>query len=102
MNDLQQAAETERVALAKIHSNLGMYALKGTFLGGTFFVFTVLFVAITQVITDRYFLKGWEFVGFVAGGAIPVTSYGAFIFKRALDLSAKVEKVGSIAASIKA
>jgi hypothetical protein len=77
-------------------TKLSRLGLRGTLWGALASLSAILVIAIAQVITDRYVVQGWQFTAMVAVVTISVTTYGAFIFNRALKISAGAKKNGCV------
>jgi len=93
MSEMNQDHEN---ALAKLQYDyqLARLGLQGTLYGAWASLAAIVAIAVVQVAIDRYVVQGWAFVAMVAVVVVPVTFYGAFIFDRALTVSAKFEKEG--------
>jgi hypothetical protein len=90
------------IALARLQYDhqLATTGLQGTLKGALASMVGIVAVVIAQVTTDRYVVQGWAFAAMVAAIVVPITFYGAFIFNRALNVSAKIAKEsGSFTAS---
>jgi hypothetical protein len=97
MERVMSDGNTDReVILAKLQYDhqLAELGLSGTLKGACAALVAIVAIAVVQIWLDRYVVQGWSFAAMVAVIVIPVTFYGAFIFNRALNVSAKVEKSG--------
>jgi hypothetical protein len=84
------------IVLTKLQNDhqLARLGLQGTLFGAVAALIAIVIIVVIQVATGRYVIEGWAFAGMVAAIVIPVTFYGAFIFNRALSVSASVAKEG--------
>jgi len=90
------------LALVKLQNDhkLACLGLQGTLWGAWAALIAIVAIAVVQVVTGRNVVEGWAFAAMVAAIVVAVTFYGAFIFNRALSVSAKIEKQGgSVSAS---
>ena len=90
-------SDTDReIVLAKLQYDheLAQLGLSGTLKGACAALVAIVVIAAVQIWLDRYVVQGWSFAALVAAIVVPITFYGAFIFKRALDVSARIEKSG--------
>jgi hypothetical protein len=90
--------ENTKVMLAKLgyDHQIARLGLQGTLYGAWASLVAIVAIVIAQVATERYVVQGWAFATMVGLIVISVTAYGAFIFDRALTVSAKVDKEGHI------
>ena len=51
-------------------------------------------IVLMPVFSSLALVQRWEVVGVVAAFVVPIVFYGAFIFSRALKISAKIDKAG--------
>ncbi len=95
-NGERYSDDTTKVTLTKLKYDheLASLGLQGTLWGAWASLGAIVIIVVAQVITERYVLQGWPLTAMVAVVAGSVTFYGAFIFQRALNISAKVEKAG--------
>jgi hypothetical protein len=93
MPDINPDLENSLVKLQNDYE-LARVGLQGTLWGAWAALTAIVAIAVVQIVIDRYVVRGWEFVAMVAVIVIPVTFYGAFIFKRAIGISVKIEKQG--------
>ena len=84
------------IVLTKLQNDhqLAQLGLRGTLFGSVASLITIVMIVVVQVATDRHIVEGWAFAGMVAAIVLPVTFYGAFIFNRALTVSANVAAEG--------
>ena len=87
--------EDREVTLVRLKCDheLAMLGLHGTLKGSFAALAAMVIIAVTQVSLDRYVVKDWAFAGMVAAMVVAIALYGAFIFNRALKISAKVGTV---------
>jgi hypothetical protein len=85
-----------QITLTKLRYDheIARLGLQGTLWGAWASLAALVVIVIAQVMTERYVVQGWAFAVMAAVMAMSVTFYGAFIFDRALNISAKVEKEG--------
>jgi hypothetical protein len=90
--------ENTKVILAKLEYDhqLARLGLQGTLWGALASLAAIVTIVIAEVATERYVVQGLAFAAMVGLIVISVTAYGAFIFDRALTVSAKVDKEGHI------
>jgi hypothetical protein len=84
------------IALVKLQNDykLACLGLQGTLWGAWAALIAIVAIAAIQAVTDRHVVEGWAFFWMVAAIVVAVTFYGAFIFNRALSVSAKIERQG--------
>jgi hypothetical protein len=93
---MSDANPDREVVLAKLQYDhqLARLGLQGTLWGAWASLIAIVAIAVVQVTTNRYVIQGWAFAGMVAVIVVPISLYGAFIFNRALTVSAKVAAEG--------
>jgi len=89
------------IALVKLENDykLARYGLQGTLWGAWAALIAIVAIAVVQMVTGRTVVEGWSFTVMVGAIVAAVTFYGAFIFDRALNVSAKFGQGGSFFAS---
>lgn len=96
--DEESPDDQTKIALAKLEYDyqIARLGLQGTLWGAWASLIAIVAIVAVQVITERYVVQDWAFATMVATIVLSVTFYGAFIFDRALTISVKIEKNGSI------
>jgi hypothetical protein len=79
--------EIERLKLA---NDLGHYGLKGTLYGAWAALAAVVVIALAQMVTGKTVVDGWAFTALVFIIVLPITAFGAFVFKRAFSIEGKL------------
>jgi hypothetical protein len=68
--------------------------LQGTLWGAWASLLTLLVIILVPVYLGRPVLTGGQIVWAIGVFVVPIVAYGAFIFKSALDVAAKVDRTG--------
>src|SRR5215470_804573 len=82
----------------KYDHDLATLGLQGTLWGAWASLAAIVIIVVVQVMTQRYVLQGKSLAATVGIMAAAVTFYGAFVFNRALSVSAKMPGRTSISA----
>jgi hypothetical protein len=93
-HELALARLQHELALARLQNDyqLARLGLQGTLYGAVASLIAIVTIAVVQAVIGRYVVEGKAFAAMVGVIVVPITFYGAFIFNRALNVSAKVEK----------
>jgi hypothetical protein len=92
----------EEIALAKLQNDyqLACMGLRGTLVGALAAFVAIVAIASIEAATCRQIIGDWAFAAMVGMLIIPFTFFGAFIFNRALNVTAKIEgRRGTITAA---
>jgi len=83
----------------KYDHDLATLGLQGTLWGAWASLAAIVIIVVVQVMTQRYVLQGKSLAATVGIMAAAVTFYGAFVFNRALSVSAKMPGISGEASS---
>src|SRR5262249_43991961 len=100
-NGEKYSDDRTKIALTKLKydHDLATLGLQGTLWGSWASLGAIVIIVVAQVMTERYVLQGWPLAATVAVITLAVTFYGAFIFDRALSVSARVQSQGGASLS---
>jgi hypothetical protein len=94
MENTELASDKDHyLAKLKYDYELARLGLKGTLWGAWASIFLILVITIAEVSTNRFVVQGWPYTAMFAVATLSVTIYGAFIFNRALKITAGAKKM---------
>jgi hypothetical protein len=93
----ERLTEEAYITLRKLEydHSLARLGLQGTLWGAWAALITLIVIVIAPLLGSPAAVQGWEFVAVVAAFVVPIVAYGAYIFSRALKISAQVSKTGA-------
>jgi len=80
-------AEDVEIEKLKLANDLGRYGLKGTLYGAWAALTAVVIIAVAQMVTGKTVVDGSAFTAIIV---LPITAFGAFVFKRAFSMEGKL------------
>ncbi len=85
-------SEETIIALKKLEYDfqIGRLGLQGTLWGASAALFTIILMVFAPMVTKKDIVEGWQLVIIVALVVLAVVFYGAFVFNRALKISAQM------------
>ncbi len=88
--------ESHYVAMARIEAGftIARLGLQGTLIGSVICVLAILAIVFSPIVLARDILTGWQLVAVVGFFIVAIVSFGAFVFDRALNLSARGSTTG--------
>ena len=83
------------IALKKLEYDysIGRLGLQGTLWGAWAALVAIILIVFAPIFTGKDTIEGWQIVGIVGLIAVASVAYGAYVFNRALKISAEVQGV---------
>ena len=87
----QMLSEQAQIAFKKLEYDhlIGRLALRGTLWGAWAALFTIVLIVFAPIVTKKDIVDGWQLVSIVGLVVVAVVAYGAYVFNRALNVSAR-------------
>ncbi len=83
-------AEDVEIERLKLANDLAHYGLRGTLYGAFAALAAVVIIAVAQMVTGKTVVDGWALTTLVFIIVLPITAFGAFVFKRAFSIEGKL------------